>query len=98
MKNKPLPRPLLLALLLLAALGAVTVVSAQGLFSLDWWTVDGGGGLSQGDDYSLHGGIGQPDAAQSQSDNGQYSLSGGFWAGGPAEVKILIHLPFVLKH
>ena len=49
MKNKTLPRPLLLALLLIAAVAAVTVVSAQGLLSLDWWTVDGGGGLSQGD-------------------------------------------------
>ncbi len=89
--------PVLVALLLLTALAAVTVVSAQGLLGLDWWTVDGGGGLSQGDGYSLHGSLGQPDAAQSSG--GQYSLSGGFWAGGaPAEVTILVHLPFVLKH
>jgi len=32
-------------------------------YSIDWSTIDGGGGTSTGGDYSLSGTIGQPDAA-----------------------------------
>jgi hypothetical protein len=48
-------------------------------FGIDWFTVDGGGGASQGGDFQVTGTIGQPDAAQS-SGNG-YELVGGFWGG-----------------
>src|SRR5204862_1743204 len=62
-----------LALLLsLAALGA----SAQN-FSIDWFTVDGGGGTSTGGVYSVSATIGQPDAGTMSG--GAYTLDGGFW-------------------
>ena len=68
---------LILAGLLLIALGA-PVALAQSGFDLSWWTVDGGGAanLSQGG-FSLSGTAGQPDAAALQG--GGYTLSGGFW-------------------
>jgi hypothetical protein len=62
----------LLALLLLAALPA----SAQ--YTIDWFTLDGGGGQSSGGAYTLNGTIGQPDAGTSSG--GAYTLHGGFWA------------------
>jgi hypothetical protein len=50
-------------------------------YSIDWHTIDGGGGMSSGGPYVLIGTIGQPDAAYSAG--GDYELLGGFWPGGP---------------
>ena len=52
--------------------------AARAQYSIDWWTVDGGGGMSTGGVYSLTGTIGQPDAGGPMT-NGQYSITGGFW-------------------
>ena len=47
-------------------------------YSIDWWTVDGGGGQAlTGGPYTLSGTVGQPDAG-AQTGTG-YALSGGFW-------------------
>jgi hypothetical protein len=46
-------------------------------YSIDWWTVDGGGGTMEGDTYTLSGTVGQPDAGSLEGDS--YRLSGGFW-------------------
>lgn len=54
--------------------------SPAAAFSLPWWTVDGGGGSSQGGVYTLRGSAGQADASAASS-GGVYSLRGGFWAG-----------------
>jgi hypothetical protein len=62
------------AALLLAAAG---VTSAQN-YSLDWFSVDGGGGTSTGGVYTVTGTIGQPDAGTTLK-GGNYSLEGGFW-------------------
>jgi hypothetical protein len=43
------------------------------------WTVDGGGGRSQGARYALTGTVGQPDAIPLLY-GGRYRLGGGFWA------------------
>jgi hypothetical protein len=52
---------------------------ALGQYSIDWSTIDGGGGTSTGGVYSVSGTIGQPDAGGPMT-NGQYSVTGGFWA------------------
>ncbi len=46
-------------------------------YSIDWFTIDGGGGTSTGGVYSVSGTIGQPDAGVLTG--GNYSLVGGFW-------------------
>jgi len=46
-------------------------------FSIDWHSIDGGGGASAGGGFSLSGTIGQPDAGT--MNGGDYSLVGGFW-------------------
>lgn len=48
-------------------------------YSIDWHTIDGGGGTSTGGVYSVSGTIGQPDAGTTPMTNGQYSVTGGFW-------------------
>ena len=58
-------------------LGA-TCTHAQSYF-LDWFTIDGGGGVSSGGNYTLSGTIGQPDAGTLSG--GNYTLEGGFWSG-----------------
>ena len=48
-------------------------------FSIDWYTVDGGGGTSTGGVFTVSGTIGQPDAGGPLT-GGNFSLTGGFWA------------------
>ena len=54
-----------------------TLALAQS-YSIDWSTVDGGGGTSSGGQYTLACTIGQPDAGTLTG--GTYVLDGGFWA------------------
>ena len=61
-----------------ALLGFTTLARAQ-TYSIDWFTIGGGGGTSTGGVYSVSGTIGQPDAGGPMT-NGQYSVTGGFWA------------------
>ena len=58
-------------------LSAGVLGSAQS-YSIDWSTIDGGGGTSTGGVYSVSGTIGQPDAGTMSG--GNYSLTGGFWS------------------
>src|SRR5947208_804371 len=46
-------------------------------YSIDWFTIDGGGGTSSGGTYLVSGIIGQPDAGK--MGGGNYTLDGGFW-------------------
>jgi hypothetical protein len=46
-------------------------------YSVDWYSIDGGGGTSTGGVYAVTGTIGQPDAGHTSG--GNYSLDGGFW-------------------
>ena len=46
-------------------------------YSIDWFTIDGGGGNSTGGVYSVSGTIGQPDAGRLSG--GNFTLDGGFW-------------------
>jgi hypothetical protein len=46
-------------------------------YSVDWFTIDGGGGTSTGGVFSVSGTIGQPDAGRMSG--GNYTLNGGFW-------------------
>jgi hypothetical protein len=63
---------------LLTLLAGALPASAQTL-SIDWFTIDGGGGTSTGSIFSLSGTIGQPDAGGPMT-GGTFSLVGGFWA------------------
>jgi hypothetical protein len=51
----------------------------RGQYSIDWYTIDGGGGTSTGGQYSLTATIGQPDAGGVMT-GGSYSLTSGFWS------------------
>jgi len=46
-------------------------------YSIDWFTIDGGGGTSTGGVYSVSGTIGQPDAGHMSG--GNFTIDGGFW-------------------
>jgi hypothetical protein len=48
-------------------------------FTLDWFTVDGGGGTSVGGAYSVSGTVGQPEAGPTLA-GGNFAVTGGFWA------------------
>src|SRR5689334_16947121 len=47
-------------------------------FAIDWYTIDGGGGISTGGVYTLQGTIGQPDAGVMTG--GGFTVVGGFWS------------------
>jgi len=91
-------------LLLLTAVVAVRYGPAQAQapqqsYTLDWWTVDGGGTNPEGGSgYSLGGTAGQPDAGLLQG--GDYRLGGGFWGGGAVVAMdyYRIYLPLVTRN
>jgi hypothetical protein len=57
----------------------IPAISFAQSYSIDWFTIDGGGGTSTGGVYSVSGTIGQPDAGATLS-GGNYSVDGGFWS------------------
>jgi hypothetical protein len=61
----------------LAVLLLLPATSLAQSYSIDWFTIDGGGGASTGGVYALSGTTGQPDAGALSG--GNYSLAGGFW-------------------
>ena len=65
-----------LHIVLAAAIGLVTSTALAPPYTIDWWTVDGGGGDGTGGTFALSGTAGQPDAGV--MDGGV--LDGGFWA------------------
>ena len=65
-------------LLFTTGLALATRALAQS-YSIDWFTIDGGGGTSTSGVFSVSGTIGQPDAGGPMS-GGQFSLIGGFWS------------------
>ena len=66
------------SLLIMCGLLIAGVFSLQAQYSIDWYSIDGGGGTSTGGVYSISGTIGQPDAGTLSG--GNYTLQGGFWA------------------
>jgi hypothetical protein len=65
--------------LCLGIIFAISFTAAAQQYSIDWYTIDGGGGTSSGGVYTLSGTIGQPDAGTLSG--GNYVLEGGFWGG-----------------
>lgn len=61
--------------LFLGVLLVCRVATAQ-TYSIDWYSIDGGGGTSSGGGFELIGTIGQPDAGKLEG--GGYELTGGF--------------------
>ena len=59
--------------------GSHLAPAGESAYTLDWWTTDGGGGVSSGDSYEVAGTIAQPDAASRLAGNG-FSVEPGFWS------------------
>lgn len=71
---------------ILVVAGAFVPAVASGQFSIDWWTIDGGGGTSRGGDFSLSGTIAQSDAGAPQQ-GGDFEVTGGYWPGVPTVIQ-----------
>lgn len=61
-----------------ALAGLALAAIATGQFTIDAYTIDGGGGKSTGGSFSVEGTIGQPDASNVMT-GGNFQLVGGFW-------------------
>ena len=89
---------LVIALVVLGCvLSIVTVATATNQYTIDWWTVDGGGatGIESSDGrFTLSGSIGQPDAGTVSNDT--YTVDGGFWNGGTTPTYD-VYLPAIIK-
>ncbi|MFM2294264.1 MAG: hypothetical protein RLZZ350_677 [Verrucomicrobiota bacterium] len=62
---------------LLLVMGLCCLRATAQSYSLNWSTVDGGGGTSAGGAFSVTGTIGQPDAGKLSG--GSFTVDGGFW-------------------
>ncbi len=60
-----------------AALLALSASPGRAQLSIDWYTIDGGGGPATGGTFDLTGTIGQPDVGLVTG--GQFEINGGFW-------------------
>jgi hypothetical protein len=93
------------ALLLITAISTrldrhIALAQSGGGYTLSWWTVDNGGGTSNGGAYALSGTIGQPDAGGLLS-GGQFGVQGGFWpldgtAVSPPTAGHDVYLPLIV--
>ena len=74
-RNRWLASALALALVAAPAIGGT-------VWTVDWWTVDGGGEVfTTGDRWQLSGSFGQWDATpHNRSKGGAWALTGGFWS------------------
>ncbi len=91
---------------ILIALGMIVLVVALSLsntttsakpadtYTIDWYTIDGGGTMSlSGGSYTLNGTIGQFDAGAASGSN--YQLNGGFW--GVVDSLKKLFLPLIMR-
>ena len=62
---------------LMALVVGVAIAGAQN-YTIDWYTIGGGGGTSTGSVYAVSGTIGQPTVGTTSNRN--FSVTGGFWA------------------
>ncbi len=60
-------------------LAAGTVGSQAQSYAIDWYAIPGGGSASTNGSFALNGSIGQASAGGPMT-NGQFSVTGGFWA------------------
>ena len=74
--DTPVMRPLILCCFLISACGLATLAQS---YSINWYKISGGGGVSTSATYQVTGAIGQPDASGAMT-GGNYSLTGGFWS------------------
>jgi hypothetical protein len=92
--NKPVSWVVIAVLVLSLFLVSAALASSGGDYTLEWYTMDAGGGTSAGGDYILSGTIGQPDTGGMSA--GIYSLSGGFW-GRFAGWLYELFLPLIMR-
>lgn len=85
------------ALLLLLLTTMTVAAQSGGTVDLTWSSIDGGGGVSSGNGFTLISTIGQGEAGTLQG--GPYTLSGGFLAGSslPLMTNYRVHLPVIVR-
>ena len=71
-------------------------ISAFAGYEIPWHTIDGGGGTSSGEQYSVSGTIAQADAGYSEGE--QYEVLGGFWPGEPLCVVDFYHFALFAQY
>ena len=90
-------KKLFFLILFVFTLASGAVFAATNDFSINWWTVDSGGGTSQGGDFSVSGSVGQPDVGPPMS-GGDFSVIGGFWEGATVPTILgEIYLPLIVR-
>ena len=85
----------IVTLILVSLVGINATVDGQ-IYNISWYTIDGGGGYSNGGPYDLQGTIGQPDAGP-QLTGGPYEVSGGYWVGAKPVFEVAPDLFFVTR-
>ncbi len=88
----------LLFVMVLFLLVSGAMALGNGRFSLPWWTVDGGGGTSQGSTFTVSGTMGQTDAGTASGN--VFTLTGGFWGQTPMQpsLTLQLYLPVIQTH
>lgn len=86
--------PLLVVVVTLLMLSVAN--AAPMAYEMSNWTVDSGGGVSQGGSFTLTGTTGQADAGAMKG--GEYILAGGFWRGEEVKAESFeVNLPVIVR-
>ena len=96
MKRRIISIAILIALALVTLSGNIAPASAKpaDAYTIDWYTMDGGGAMNaSGGTFTLSGTIGQADAGTMSG--GTYNLNSGFWNG--IGNLLNFYLPMILK-
>jgi hypothetical protein len=82
--------PVILAAILLVAVGLLGGARAAGELAIDWSSIDDGGARSSSGAYVIDGTIGQADA--SVLSGGRFTVAGGYWAVVLPRARVLLPL------
>ncbi len=96
MKRKTILYLLAISVLVVALLltDSTSFATPAATYTIDWYTIDGGGTMSlSGGTYTLNGTIGQFDAGTQSG--GNYQLNGGFW--GVVDSIRKLFLPLIMR-
>lgn len=88
LSSMPMPT---VAFMLMLTLSSAAGAGDPPVFEIPWYSIDGGGGTSEGGQFTVTGTIGQHDTGTMTG--GEFEISGGFWAASS-----LLQLPGDCEH
>lgn len=76
---------LIITCVLIFTLAGIATAHTNPSYTINWWTISGGGGPKSGGNYKVNGIVGQPNTDEFQG--GPFVIRSGFWAKSELETE-----------